>query len=128
MDWVIKRIRGLFDLPIAANEAVITGHRTPLLYQQLLTGVLGSAVKLTIPTQTATSIPGGWAAQVNVGFAVIQNSGTAAVRWIDDGQTPTATFGMLLNAGSELDYVGDITKIQFIQVAAGGQLEVSLYL
>lgn len=111
---------------ITANEAVVTGHRTPLGYQQILTGALGSAVFLTIPTTTSGGTQG-YTSQVVPGYAIIQNTGTAAVRWRDDGTAPTAAVGMFLAAGSELDYVGDITRIQFIQVAAGAQLEVSLY-
>jgi hypothetical protein len=124
----LAALSAFWDLPITANEAVVTGHRTPLGYQQILDAALGSAVGLTMPTQSATNVPGGWAAQIPVGYAIIQNSGTAAVRWRDDGTAPTATIGMLLAAGAELDYVGDISKIQFIHVAAGAQLEVSLYL
>jgi hypothetical protein len=127
------RLRNFLRFAIVANEGVITGQRKPVGYQQILTGGLGSAVKLTIPTQTVPGVqPGQQIGQalvnIPVGFAIIQNSGTVAVRWRDDGVAPTATVGMVLNAGSELDYAGDPANIQFIQTAAGGQLEVSFYL
>lgn len=125
---MLHRLRALFVLAITANEAVVTGHRTPLGYQQILDGALGSAVGLTIPTVNVPAAAGGGTRKVSIGYAIIQNSGTAAVRWTDDGvTTPTAILGMLLNPGAELDYVGDFEKILFIHVAAGAQLEVSLY-
>jgi hypothetical protein len=113
-------------LLIVANEAVVTGHRTPVGYTQI--SVLSPAVGIPIPTTTASANQGGSTTQVPVGYAIIQNNGTAAVRWRDDGTLPTAAVGMVLNAGAELDYVGDISRIQFIQVAAGASLDVSLYL
>jgi len=126
-------LRRFLRLAIVANEAVVTGQRKPVGYQQILTGALGSAVKLTIPTITVPGVqPGQAVAQtvlnVPVGYAVIQNSGTVAVRWRDDGVAPTTGIGMILNPGAELDYEGDPANLQFIQTAAGGQLEVSLYL
>jgi hypothetical protein len=124
---LLRRLLALFEVRVIANEAVVTGHRTPLGYQQILDAALGVAVGLTIPTQTGAGTQG-WTAQNPPGYAIIQNSGTAAVRWRDDGVAPTAAVGMVLNSGAELDYVGDITRIQFIHVAAGAQLEVSLYL
>lgn len=125
--WPYNRVIEFLDLGLGANEAVITGHRTPIGYQQVLDASLASATKLTPPTQQGTGTQA-WSAQYPPGLAIIQNSGTAAVRWRDDNVAPTAAVGMLLNPGQELDYVGDITNIQFIHVAAGAQLEVSLYL
>lgn len=120
-------LRGCFTFGITANEGVVTGHRTPIGYQQILQAALVSAVGLTIPTQVAPSNPGGWTVQKVPGFAIIQNSGSTTVRWRDDGTNPTTTLGMILVAGAELDYVGDITAIRFIDSGAGAQLEVSLY-
>src|SRR5258708_24301896 len=114
--------RFLALLPVHEPEWVATGSRFPLGYQQILTGALGSAVGLTIPT-TTTPPPTSFTTQIPPGFAIVQNTGTASARWRDDGTPPTATVGMLLVAGAELDYVGDVTKIQFIQAAGGAQLE-----
>jgi hypothetical protein len=119
----------IFNLGITANEAVVTGYRQPIGYQQILTAGLVAATKLTIPSKTVNNPTNGTTTQLqSPGYAVIQNSGTSAVRWRDDGTAPTASLGMLIQPGGELDYVGDLNNIQFIEVAAGAQLEVSLYL
>jgi hypothetical protein len=116
-------------LGVTANEAVITGHRTPIpgSYQQILTGALGSAVGIVIPTVTVPTNPGGQVVQVTPGYMIVQNSGSVPVRWRDDGVAPTASVGMVLAAGTELDYVGDFSGIKFIQTGAGAQLEITLY-
>ena len=49
------------------------------------------------------------------------------VRWRDDGGTPTATVGMVLAAGGEMNYTGDLTKIVFIETSASAELNVSYY-
>jgi hypothetical protein len=49
------------------------------------------------------------------------------VRWRDDGTDPTSTVGMLLVVGDEFSYQGDLTKIKFIEVTAGAELNVSYY-
>ena len=125
------KLRSYLRLGVVANEAVVTGQRKPVGYQQI-TGLV-SAVKLTIPTQTTPGVQPGQSVQtvttnIPVGFTIVQNSGTAAARWRDDGVAPTASVGMVLNAGAELDYAGDPANLQFIQAAAGAQLEVSMYL
>jgi hypothetical protein len=119
-------------LTLAANEAVVTGIRRALGYQQISAATLASATFLTMPTVTLPNVPGssgsgGQTVKVPVGLAIIQNNGTGAVRWRDDGTAPTSTIGMVLNAGAELDYTGDIANIQFILAAAAPILDVSLY-
>jgi len=53
---------------------------------------------------------------------------TSGVRWRDDGTSPTASIGMPMAAGQEFQYTSpDLTKIQFIQQAAGAILNVSFY-
>lgn len=59
-------------------------------------------------------------------YAVIQASG-AAVRWTDNGETPTATKGMRILDGGELQYAGDFSLLKFIQEAATAQLNISYY-
>ena len=98
--------------------ATIVGYRRPLGYQQIASATLAAATLLTLPTAK----PGNPAA-----YAVIQNNGTTGVRWRDDGTAPTATVGMLLPAGSELDYSGDLSLIQFIYVSTGPILDVNYY-
>lgn len=53
---------------------------------------------------------------------------TANVRWRDDGTAPTASVGVPLNAGEELDYDGNQAVIQFIRTgAADATLDISYY-
>jgi hypothetical protein len=126
---MIKRLLEFLTLAVGGGgEPVVTGRRNSLGYQQILTGALGVAVGLTMPTSTSQAVTGGGTTQAPApGYAVIQNTGTASVRWRDDGIAPTATVGMVLAVGAELDYAGDIGRLQFIQTAAGAQLEITLY-
>lgn len=50
-----------------------------------------------------------------------------SIRWRDDGIPPTATAGMLLAAGSDMYYDGEFSKLQLIQAAAGGIVNISYY-
>ena len=124
-------LKRFLSLAIVANEAVVTGQRKPVGYQQITS--LASATKLTIPTITVPGVQPGQSVPQTVlnqpvGYTIIQNSGTASVRWRDDGTAPTVSVGMLLAIGAELDYAGDPANLQFIQTAASGQLEVRFYL
>lgn len=57
------------------------------------------------------------------------------IRWRDDGTDPTATDGMLLQAGAAPTadastvrlYDGDIDKFRWIEVAAGAIVHISYY-
>jgi hypothetical protein len=88
----------------------------PLGYQQITS--LGSAVGLTVPSGATC--------------ALIQSE-LFDVRWRDDGTNPTASVGMLLTAldvehpGSAMWYVGDLTKLKFIEASAGAKLDISYY-
>jgi len=88
-------------------------------YQQITS--LSSATNLTVPK---TSLNGLNAKPV---FALIVVEGQA-VRWRDDKQSPTASVGMPIAAGSTLQYDGDLTNIQFIQQGAGAILNISYYM
>jgi hypothetical protein len=59
-------------------------------------------------------------------IALIQ-AAQKAVRWRDDGVDPTDTIGMLLEAGRDFWYTGDVTKIKFIEVGNGAEINVSFY-
>jgi hypothetical protein len=50
-----------------------------------------------------------------------------AVRWRDDGTSPTAAVGNPVQAGAQLVYSGALSAIQFIQQAASATLDVSYY-
>jgi hypothetical protein len=52
---------------------------------------------------------------------------TANVRWCDDGQTPTTTFGTLLSAGQSWEYMGDPAAIKFAAVSGTPVLDVAFY-
>lgn len=80
-------------------------------YQQLTS--LAAATALTVPAGTS--------------FALI-NAETQDVRWRDDGTDPSATVGMLIAAGSTLQYeAADLAIIKFIQTAASAKLNISYY-
>ncbi len=59
-------------------------------------------------------------------FAMISVDGQM-VRWTDDGQTPTATFGMPAGVGITLVYEGDLSLLRFIEAASGAILNISYY-
>lgn len=83
----------------------------PKGYQQITD--LSAAVGLTVPSGAR--------------FALIQAE-TASVRFRDDGTSPTATVGMLLTAGAApWLYDGNLAGVKFIQVSAGGALNVLFY-
>jgi len=113
----MKLLRNFFRLAANANEAVITGIRRPLGYSQILNATLASSTGIVFPTTLAAS---------PVGYAVIQCQG-GAVRWRDDGTAPTATVGMTIASGAELDYVGDFYAIRFISSSGTPILDISLY-
>ena len=86
----------------------VTANRKPLGFQQIT--ALSSATGLTVPAGAC--------------YAVVQ-AVTASVFWRDDGTAPTSAIGMTIASGGELDYAGDLTKIQFI--SATGGINVSYY-
>lgn len=84
-------------------------------YQQLTS--IASATSLTDPIDPLKGVPT---------MAVIQAE-AQAVRWRDDGVDPTASVGMVLAAGSSMNYDGNLNAIRFIQVTAGAILNVAYY-
>lgn len=70
------------------------------------------------------------ATYLHANYALIECDATAnkAVRWRDDGTAPTATVGMRLAPGAQLEYDGDLSAIQFIEEAASAKINVSYYL
>lgn len=120
---MIKLPRNFLILGSTRDGSTVSAYRRPMGYQQIAALTLAAATNLTLPTVANSGfVPG---------YAVIQCAGTAgtdSVRWRDDGTSPTSTVGMLLGAGQELDYSGDLTKIQFI-ISAGSAsiLNISFY-
>lgn len=99
------------------SEATITGERRPLGYQQVTP--TGTAAGVTPPAVPAASglVPG---------YMVVQCNG-GVVRWRDDGTAPTASIGMSIADGSEMNYVGDFYAIQFILSSGTPILDISFY-
>lgn len=50
-----------------------------------------------------------------------------AIRYRDDGTSPTASVGMPVAAGNSFQYAGDLTAIKFIAQVSGAILNVSYY-
>jgi hypothetical protein len=88
----------------------------PLGFQQITS--LSSASGLTVPTNAL----GQYANRA------IVHTETQAVRWRDDGTSPTAGIGMRLTVGSELEYDGDLAKIKFIEETASAKINISYYM
>lgn len=85
----------------------------PRGYQQLVSADLATSASLTVPA--------------NALYAHIENNGTAAVRWRDDGTDPTTTTGGRLLPGDVLDYDGNLAEIEFIREGAGAILDIHYY-
>lgn len=97
-------------------NSVTYGYRRPVGYKQITS--LATAVGLTLPNAPAGT---------QIGAAIIQNNTTGTVRWRDDGTAPTSTVGMLIPAGGELDYFGEMTAIQFVSASGSPILDISYY-
>ena len=94
--------------------ATISAYRRPFGYQQItVTTVIGFTLPTLINGQP-------------VGYAVIQCNG-GVVRWRDDGVAPTATVGMSLPSGAELDYSGEMTALVFILSSGTPILDITYY-
>lgn len=98
------------DLSPEQREYVVDSKLVPLGYEQNTT--LTTATSLKPPTDTRVAV-----------IQAIAND----VRWRDDGTSPTSTVGMLLAAGRDMLYVGDFAKLEFIEVTATAELNVSYY-
>ena len=97
---------------------------TPMGIQNALSVTTGAAVALTKPAT---------AGQTRPTHAIIQVA-TNSVRWCADGTVPTATKGILVAAGSNIefmdaagDYTGVIANIKFIGISGTATLEVALF-
>lgn len=85
---------------------------TALGYQQISAATLAAATALTVPGGTHT--------------AFIQCE-TLDVRWRDDGTNPTASIGMILQAGQTLVYSVTAFPIKFIRTGGTSILNVTYY-
>lgn len=50
-----------------------------------------------------------------------------AVRWRDDGTSPTASVGMPISVGQPVEYSGNLAAIKFIEQTASAKLNVAYY-
>lgn len=92
------------------RKYVVDAKLAPKGYQQI--SDLSSAVKLTPPTGARV--------------ALVQAL-TQSVRWLDDGNDPDASTGMVLAAGTDMLYTGNLAVITFIEIAGGAELNVTYY-
>lgn len=95
---------------VSGTQLEAPAQVAPLGYQQITS--LSSVATLAIPQGATTAV------------IVVE---TSAVRWRDDGISPTANVGMLLTAGSTMFYKGNLATISFIQVSTGAVVNVSYY-
>jgi hypothetical protein len=100
------------DSPGNVGEKVIDGRRQPVSGYQQITG-LSSVKTLTVPTGATLA------------FILAESQ---AVRWTDDGSTPSASVGMPLAVGVPFMYCGDLAALKFFEQAASATVNVSYYL
>jgi hypothetical protein len=114
---MLRLLRAFLHLGITRDSASVSAYRRPLGYVQVTPDA--TSRKLVLP-----ALPAGF----QVGYAIIQCEGAvSSVRWRDDGTAATASVGMILSTGQELDYSGDMTMIQFIVAAANPVLNIAYY-
>ncbi len=82
--------------------------------------VIGDQQITSLSASTALTVPTG------ATMAIIQPE-AQAVRWRDNGQTPTTPVGQRITVGGELRYTGDLTKLRFIEETASAKLNVTYY-
>jgi hypothetical protein len=93
-----------------ASTPVVDGNLTPLGYEKV-TGL--SAVKTLTPPAGAR-------------LALIQAE-SQNCRWRDDGTNPSATDGMILKTTADLWYIGTLSALRFLELAASATIHVSYY-
>ena len=82
---------------------------------------LGYQQMTSLSSATAPTVPAGTA------YMVVQCE-TQAVRWRDDGSSPTASVGMRLVPGDVMTWDGDkSTQLKFIEELASAKLNISYY-
>lgn len=96
---------------IFQGTMVFEGQRESLGYEQVTS--IGSAKALTVPTGTK--------------LILIQPE-TQAIRWRDDGTSPTASVGMVIAAGDTLVYTGSKpASIKVIETQATAKVNVTYF-
>lgn len=95
-----------------ATKYVVNDKLVPKGYQQIAAPDLATARGITPPQ----------GARVAIIQAIDED-----VRWRDDGVDPTTTVGIILGAGRDMFYTGDLARIKFIELAASAELNISYY-
>ncbi len=98
----------LSGFPVHAQSQIYV--YTPLGYQQITS--LSAATFLTVP-QTA-----------KIAEICVE---TQAIRYRDDGTSPTGAVGIPVAAGSCFQYSGSLTALQLIQQVSGAVVDVTYY-
>ena len=95
-----------------------------MIWVKALDGVLGYQQLTSLSSASSLTVPSG-ALRAYIACE------TQDVRFRDDGTNPTASVGQILPkaaAGANgMWYVGDLTKLKFIEVAASAKLNVTYY-
>ncbi len=93
-----------------ARKYVVDALLIPLGYEQI-TGL--SSVKTLSPPQGAR-------------LAIIQTV-NQAIRWRPDGVSPDASTGMVLGAGLDFPYPGDLASFRMIEMAVSAEVNVAYF-
>lgn len=112
---LIVLLLALIAGPALAQQRTMSPFIAPLGYCQLAT--------VTTATQTSTCA-GGIPARTQWAMICID---TAAVRWRDDGVTPTIAVGMPIAAGGCINYSGTFATLQFIAQTGSPVVNISFY-
>jgi hypothetical protein len=99
----------------ASTVGVKQANQVPKGDQQIAIANLQAVNPLTPPIAGAT-------------LAVVQNNTTQAMRWRDNGASPTILVGQRIAAGDDLTYFGDLTAFKIIAEASGtGTVDIVYY-
>ena len=98
-------------LAISTTAIADSGIRYAALGYQQITD-LSAATALTIPTGATTAV-------------IVAEA--QAVRYRDDGTSPTASVGQPVAVGVSVTYTGPMSKVKFIEQTSGAKLNVLYY-
>lgn len=98
-------------LAISTTAIADSGIRYAALGYQQITD-LSAATALTVPTGATTAV-------------IVAEA--QAVRYRDDGTSPTASVGQPVAVGVSVTYTGPLSKVKFIEQTSGAKLNVLYY-
>lgn len=85
----------------------------------------GNVQMVSADLATAVSLPATIPALATI--AIIENNGTQAVRWRDDGTNPTTSRGGRIASGAKFTYDGNLAALKLIREADGAILDINYY-